>query len=566
MNFPLKVAIKGKGVETLNKQSYLAAGGEGTVCQKGGLAYKIYHDPKRMIPVSKIQELQQLEGIPNVLGPRDILLDPKSNTPIGFTMPFMKKTEYLCRLFNKNFKQDNNISPDMVVEMVKIMQETLAKIHQHKILVVDINEMNFLTSLLWDQVFFIDVDSYQTPGHKATALMETVRDRTTPKGQFTEMSDWFSFAIVSFQLYMGYHPYKKGRHPQFKPKDWSARMDQNISIFHKDIDLADNWKTWDLIPKPHLEWYQRVFRDKERSIPPLPDGVTVIGVLQPVVVTGTDKFEVTLVKDFKDKLLGTYFFNGFQHGITEKHLYSNHNVLKTFTSKIKKVSLAQVIGATPVVVFHDGNEVRFENVDGTNIGTIAASQAMQYNGCIYTVYNGKMTENTFKSFPNKTAHLTKQVGNVFEPATKLFPGVAVQDILGKCWMAIPYSPGKLSNLNIPELDGQRIIDAKFENNVCIVVSEKDGQYNRTVLCFDAQVTHYTCRIDEDVDFTGVNFTTLKNGVCIHIPADDRVEVFKDNSTVKVVNDPPFSTDMKLVNDSTGVMFINRNKLYSVSLK
>ena len=53
MNFPLKIIVQGKGPETLDKNSYVAAGGEGTVCRKGGTAYKIYHDPKKMIAIKK---------------------------------------------------------------------------------------------------------------------------------------------------------------------------------------------------------------------------------------------------------------------------------------------------------------------------------------------------------------------------------------------------------------------------------------------------------------------------------------------------------------------------------
>jgi hypothetical protein len=100
----------------------------------------------------------------------------------------------------------------------------------------------------------------------------------------------------------------------------------------------------------------------------------------------------------------------------------------------------------------------------------------------------------------------------------------------------------------------------------IVVAESGGQYNRYIICFDDAMVKYTCRINEDVRDTVVNFTCLSNGICAHLADDDTVEVFKTNDKVKEVKDPPITTNMRLINDSTGVMFINKNGLYSLKLK
>lgn len=572
MNLPAKVAVKGKGIVTLNKNSYVAAGGQGTVCQQGGIAYKIYHDPKHMIPVPKIEELKALKQLPNVLGPQEILLDPKNNKPIGFTMPFVSKTEFLCRLFNSNFKSDNNINPDTIIELVKCLQTTLSEIHKERILVVDLNEMNFLSDLNYTLAYFIDVDSYQTTSYKAAALMETVRDRQAPPGQFTKLTDWFSFAIVAFQLYMGYHPYRKGKHPKYKAKDWSERMDKNISIFHPDISLADNWKNWDVIPQPHFEWFKRVFHNKERSIPPLPEGIVLVSIQKPIMITGTDKFEVKLIHKYDDDILRLYFFNGIQYVVTKKSVYKNISKWHIFKKTPKRFSMGLVIGDEPVKATLSDNMLYFNDGD---IGKIAANAAMHYNGAIYSIYNNNLIETTFKKSPVKTLMINKNVCNIFSPATKLYSGVAVQDILNTCWLAIPYAQKCCVNVHVKELDGQRIIDAKYENGICILISEKDGIYKRIVLCFKAlssenyrndDITAYTIRIDEDIIYNGINFTTLKNGVCINILNDDSIEIFQDNTKIKVIQDPPFKTNNRLFNDGTSVYFISQNSLYNVRLK
>lgn len=568
MDLPINVIVSGKGPQTLDKNSYVAAGGEGTVCRIGGTAYKIYHDPKKMIPIGKITELQALSHIDNVLGPREILLDSKSN-PIGFTMPYISDTEFITRLFNKNYRNDNGISPEMMVELVKKMQLTLAEIHKCGIIVVDFNEMNSLTTMKYKDIYFIDVDSYQTPSFKATALMESVRDRTPPKNQFSEKTDWFSFAIVSFQMYMTYHPYMKGKHPKYLPKDWSDRMDNNISIFHPDVVLSDIWKDFSVIPKPHMDWYKAVFHNGVRTAPPLPDAALVVGPVQPTLVTGNEKFVVTKILELPDPILNAYYMNGIMYTITKSGVYSGTQKIKDMTSIPKGISLANVLGCVPVIAIKSENKITFEGLKGDVIGEIAAKQAMSSQGYIYTIHNGRMMENRFilgMGISNKIFHVTKPVSNVFEATTKMFSGVAVQDILGKCWVVIPFEPGKCVNTPIKELDGLRIIDAKFERGIMMMIAEKDSKYHRYIFCFNEAMTSYICRVQNDVQEVTVNFTCLSNGICVHLMDDDTVEVFKTNDKIKVVKDPPITTDTRLMNDATGIVFINKNGLYSLKLK
>lgn len=568
MNLPINVIVSGKGPQTLDKNSYVAAGGEGTVCRIGGTAYKIYHDPKRMIPIGKITELQALSHIDNVLGPRDIILDTKNN-PIGFTMPYISDTEFLTRLFNKNYRNDNGISPEMMVELVKKMQLTLAEVHKCGIIVVDFNEMNSLTTMKYKDIYFIDVDSYQTPSFRATALMESVRDRTQPKNQFSEKTDWFSFAIVSFQMYMTYHPYMKGKHPKYQPKDWSDRMDNNVSIFHPDVVLADIWKDFSVIPKPHMDWYKAVFHNGVRTAPPLPDGALTMGPVQPTLITGNEKFVVTKLLEIPDPILNFYILNGIMYSITKSGIYMGTHKVKDMTSIPKGISLANVLGSDPVIAIKTEGKITFESLKGAFIGEISAKHAMSANGCIYTIYNGRLTESRFivgTGSTNKVFHIGKPVSNVFDAATKMFSGLAVQDILGKCWVVIPFEPGKCVNTPIKELDGLRIIDAKFERGFMMVIAEKDSKYNRYIFCFNETMSSYTCRVQNDVQDVTVNFTSLSNGICVHMADDDTVEVFKTNDKVKEVKNPPITTDVHLMHDATGIVFINKNGLYSLKLK
>jgi len=568
MNLPLKVVVQNKGPVTLNKRDYIAAGGEGTVCRKGAVAYKVYHDQKRTVPASKIRELQVLSAIPNVLGPREILFDAKGNKPVGFTMPYVEDTEFLCRLFSKGFRSDHGLGPDEMTNLVKRLQQTLQAIHGHGILVVDLNEMNFLVDSKYSEVLFIDVDSYQTPKHRATAIMESVRDRAAKANAFTEGTDWYSFAVVAFQMYTGYHPYRKGRHPDYKPNDWSARMDEGLSVFHPDVSMSPPWSDWSMIPPAHLEWLRGVLGPSgDRSEPPLPDASTLIAVSRPMVVKGTDTFEVTLVADYGDPILGVWFFGGRPVALTKNGVYIGTSHVRHWQHNLwgGRVTLLPVGGTyEPAIVWHEGREVRMQDIDGVSVQTLGAQAAMHHDGRLYTSLNGVLTETTIIRPNYMMAH--KAVGKILQDSSQLFPGVMVQDVLGTCWLSIPYAEGRCSNTRVPELDGCRVIDAKYERGVFMAAVEREGRYDRVILFMSEDCSTYRVRLDRDVPEAAVHFAVMSNGICVHQPADQQIEVFKEPGKVKTVDTPPFNTGNRLISDGSGIYFLDGGRLYTVSLK
>ena len=202
----MKIQLKNSGQQfELTQNDYIAGGGEGKVYQKGSTAFKIYHDPsKKMLPLGKLIELSKI-SCSNVLGPKDIILNMHTDI-IGFTMPYVSDTVFLCWLFNKGYKDQNHITETMISTLCMQMKHTTQKLHSEGFVIGDFNEMNFLTDKSYGIPYFIDVDSYQTPSYNCTAIMDTVRDRTVPFGKFSKETDWFGFAIVSFQLWTGIHP------------------------------------------------------------------------------------------------------------------------------------------------------------------------------------------------------------------------------------------------------------------------------------------------------------------------------------------------------------------------
>ncbi len=106
--------------------------------------------------------------------------------------------------------------------------------HQQGAILVDANELNWLMNRTTEpEPRIVDVDSWQL-GTKwpARVIMPSIRDWHTHG--FNEESDWFSYAIVTFQVFSGIHPYR-GRHDGYSNNEIERRMKDNVSVFNKDV-------------------------------------------------------------------------------------------------------------------------------------------------------------------------------------------------------------------------------------------------------------------------------------------------------------------------------------------
>src|SRR5678815_2698077 len=248
---------------------------------------RIYFDPSRCIPQAKIDELSVLVQ-PNIIRPLDLLIDGR-NRPAGYSMRSIGKAHSLCQLFPRAFRQRNNLIPELTLRLVRQLQTGVSHIHSRGILIVDLNEMNFLVAPDFSELFFIDVDSYQTPSFPATVLMESVRDRHAKT--FTTDSDWFSFAVVSFQMFAGIHPFKGTYPPLQHLADNSLKLDErmrtNISVLHPGVTVPAACLPFSVIPPVYLDWYRAVFEAGHR-LPPPQTVQAVIAIAGPGAVTAID--------------------------------------------------------------------------------------------------------------------------------------------------------------------------------------------------------------------------------------------------------------------------------------
>ena len=560
----MQIYIKGKKNKiNLTKNHFVSQGGEGKIFARHGTVYKIYTNPKSMIQYSKMKELSIITN-PNVIKPEQIVLSNKQK-PIGYTMKHIANTYALCQIFPKAFRDRTGMNTKNVLHLVQKTQSTISDIHKLKILLVDGNEMNFLVDKNFKDIFFIDVDSYQTQSFPATAIMDSIRDRHN--STFSELTDWFSFGIVTFQMFIGIHPYK-GRHPTVKGMD--DRMKANIPVFHKDVRLPKVCLPFDTIPQAYKDWYKAIFFEGKRLNPPN-DPVQIIAIPVTIqTILGNEDFEIKEIFEYNSNIIKFTSIDGNRVVITKNNFYLNN---KSTANLYTRGSHAAIIPVTDKVIYtkiDDDNKLNFYNLsdDEDIFANIQAEDIMSYKGRIYIKNQDIISEIKFINMGKHINPVPHHIGNIMENATKLYDGVVIQNVLGSFVVSVFPETETHYQIQCPEFTGYQLIDAKYQDNVLMIIGSKKGKYDKFILKFNSKFSSYSFRKVGDITYYGINFTVLDNGIVIHINENEEIEIFsnkKDSNTVKIIDSSVISGDMKLFNDGIQVIFAKGKKMYRLKM-
>ena len=246
---------------SLGQRHYMTSGGEAELYKMGTTVYKVYHTPR---PIEYMKKLQWLLQHPtkNTSQVKDILLDVNGQV-MGYCMPYIKG-DTLGQMYPTAWQQRNRWAPKATLDVVRKMATLLDAIHASGCLIVDCNDGNWVVSN--KEPYVLDSDSWQLPQHRANAIMPSIEDPTSPK-KFSEGTDWFSWAVITFMLWTGIHPYK-GMHPSYPKNSLDQRMKDGVSILNPDVQVPPAARSPNDIPPRLREWYLRVFEHKTRSSPP----------------------------------------------------------------------------------------------------------------------------------------------------------------------------------------------------------------------------------------------------------------------------------------------------------
>jgi serine/threonine protein kinase len=552
-----KIEVNGRAI-SLTQNDFLAQGGEGAIYVKGDTAYKLYLDPSRMIPTGKIRELSVLSS-PAIIKPDIVIYE--NGRECGYTMQYVKDTYPLCQLFTKAFRDRVGLTSDMVIALVRDFQKTITHIHEKKVLVVDLNEMNFLADHNFKTIYAIDVDSYQTPSYPATAIMESIRDRHNKK--FDEGTDWFAFAIVSFQMFIGIHPYK-GKHPTLK--DFDSRMLANVSVFNPSVSVPKVTLPFDVIPPIYQQWYKAVF-EKGIRVPPPESLVAVINTIAATHATVISQvFTIIPVAEYDQEIREYWVNNSASLAIGKDEIYVETNGFK----RSIKVNLTSCkfaggfYGSCPLLLIQESgkNATIYNHHSGEVLETILKiDQSMSYKGRIYTTVGEYVYEMKYENPGSRGLVVPQVVANVLPHASKMFPGVIVQDLLGTCYVSVFPQSGECYQIRINEIKGYKLVDAKFDNGILMFVGNKKGIYDRFVFSIKDDQILETRKI-ENVSYNSLNFITLNSGICVGINEDDKIELFYSNAInkVKLIEDSRINGQHMVRTDGDRVLFIEGNKI------
>jgi len=215
----------------LDDNNEIHRGGEGRILLIDGDSNhvaKIYHPGVQTISEIRFNQLQKLN--PQLfLKPVNLLF--QQNQIIGFTMEYAGKEFFpLSSLFSKIFCQRNGIDGKYKLKIANQLIEAVKSAHFNGFIIGDLNQFNVLLNLQGD-IRLIDIDSYETPGHKHTGvLLDDIRDYYY-QGSVSMNSDYFALSILLFNLITYTHPFK-GIHDKYK--SLAERMIHKIPIFAKD--------------------------------------------------------------------------------------------------------------------------------------------------------------------------------------------------------------------------------------------------------------------------------------------------------------------------------------------
>jgi len=557
------VYVNGKKVN-LSQKNYVTKGGEGSIFRKGSIAYKIYEDLKKMIPAAKISELSVLNN-PSIVRPQDIVYNNKKHE-IGFTMDWLDEdTIALCKMFTNTFRDNNGIENDHVIQLVENIKNVTQFIHDKKFLMVDGNELNYMVANDFVTPYFIDVNSWKTPSFPATAIMPSIRDWTTD--DFTILTDWFSFAIISFQLFIGIHPFK-GKHTSYRKNDFRKRITDCVSVFNSAVSLPPTTRDFNLIPSAYKDWYFQLFENSERRPPPQLPGTTRKIQVQVHLIQSTDNFEIRELHEY----LGDVLYHNPPLNVTKtkERLYIGKTDYKV-PPNVEVIFTP--LENHPILVKIEDKRVKFKSLalPDPNLD-IECTDMMIVNNTLFLKNKEKLMELAFKVFNGSIHVIIKTVWTIEPNSSQIFSGVVVQSVLGRAYLAIPLPTFDKSSFivkSIPELDEFQIMDAKYDNKVCVLTGHKGGVYSRFIVIFDDKHDKYTFRAVDDVDYAPINFTCLDNGVCILITDDDAIEIFLnriDKDDIKRIEDPIINSTMRLCKDGTQARFFRDNKVYEIKMK
>jgi H/ACA ribonucleoprotein complex subunit 3 len=277
----------------LNPKNAIGKGGEADIYDlKNGKVLKLFktadHPDYQLLPQEQLAaqarlslHQQKLPAFPQNLPARVIkpetLATDKQGMILGYAMPFLQNTGPLLKYSDRNYRQTNAISQQVVTNLFRDLHETVLKVHQANVTIGDFNDLNLLVSQ--NQVHLIDADSFQFgqfPCQMFTArfvdpmLCDRSANQPILTSQHNPDSDWYAFTVMLMQSFLYVDPYggvykTKSQASQIPH---SARPLQRITVFHPDVRYPKPAIPYKVLSDDLLQHFHNCFEKDWRGVFP----------------------------------------------------------------------------------------------------------------------------------------------------------------------------------------------------------------------------------------------------------------------------------------------------------
>lgn len=568
------MVLEGKGTLTLRPGDYVTSGGEGAIYRVGSTVVKLYADAEKMRRDGLVQKITLLKKLahPFIVAPSGVV-SKVSGEPIGFHMPFAEG-EPLSRVFTNDFRLREGFTDESAKVLVARMRDVVEFAHGAGAVLVDANELNWLARVHGPDSpspSVIDVDSWAIGKFGASVIMPSIRDWHR-KG-FDQLSDWFAWGVVTFQLWTGIHPYK-GRLDGYGPGDLEKRMKANKSIFTRGVHLNRAVRDIRVIPAPLCAWYEAMFEHGERTAPPSPfeTGASTPRAALTLHVT-TDK-SGSLVYEKLFASAGNLVVRVWPCGVlllrdgSLVDLRSKRTIgkLSGHGSEVIKVSGGWLIGNI------DNGMLALEYIaEATAISErltlpLSARALFRSENRLFAVTESGITEIILHVFGKPVLAVGSTWGAPVQ-STQFFDGVGLHDALGAKFLVLPFGDSACAMVRAPELDGLTIVSGKACGRfVAMTAIDRKGKHERIEFMFDREHGSYTLRRIA-VDSPELNMTILPKGVVASIENDGELIIYVPSSgKVVKVADKHLATDMLLARSEDQVLYVENGAVWNMQMR
>lgn len=496
-------------------------GGEGAIYEHPlhkDQVIKLYHTNGNLSP----QVLQELMRLPdNFIKPLELFYE-KNGKLKGLSMKYLdtKKLVLLSNIFSKASAQKQGFVTKTLQDIWGNMVISIMDAHKLGVVVGDLNPYNIFVSTK-GEVYFIDVDSFQTPSrpHSGVQLPEIV-DMVFPK--ITEQSDYFAACVIVFQLFTHVHPYK-GTHRNIR--SLAERMVKRISILSGDKDL--------IIPSFYEPFassivekdFYSVFQADKRFLPNIGGAMRTVKRVVPTTLTykeGDMNIRVIdpLVEHFDCS--NSYFFTrkGREYTVYQTKSQGTY-------AKLGIVTTADncYMGDTNVVIEHDGKLFNFGHNMELIHNFLVPYNSFSSNTRGKVIYFDESTDSysllNVDEIMNNT-RINYHRSTIYVKSVEVRSGI-IQTVMGSKWI-LDISSGTLSTLRTD----WNIIDCELTPS---------GKFGVVEIRSTTGIEHYLFRVDGVKVTLGSKLNGMlsiaEKGDYLYIPANGAMEVYRKLDLVMV---------------------------------